>query len=517
MQSSSAKTTREASLDGASREDREIVRFARGGSFSIACTVIAQAALVITSIVLTHFLPRSDVGLFAQAHAISAMGSLLGLVGMRSALTRFVAMYRADNDTAAVHGAVRLGIGAAALAGIGLGAATYFSAEWLANSVFDDPALVTPIRWAALILPGSTIMVAATSATQGFRNVRPFNVVRRLIEPGVKLITITSILGLGGDINAAMAASAATTWIATIVALLWLRRLIGRLDGRPTYEPGPMFRFAFVSWGAAFAAQGLLWADILMVGWLRPSDEVALYQIASRVALLAALSLPPINAVLAPRAADLFRRNKSDEAATIYKVSSAWTLRLTLPAAIAILAIPEPILSVFGSEYRLAATAMLIIIPGQLFDALTGATATVLNMAGENVSTLIGNVSTLGLNIGLNALLIPQLGIEGAAVAWSASLILVNTYRTVMVRRRVFPVWPWSKASNKAALAAVAALIVGVGLHRLAFAGRPDFWVVFPVGAAVVLTYVAAVAAQGLDSADRVLIERFLPQSNTSR
>ena len=506
------KSVRGDSLEGASREDREIVRFARGSSFSIACSLTAQVALVVTSIVLTHFLVRSDVGLFAQAHALSAMGSLLGLVGMRSALTRFVAMYRADSDIAAVHGVVRMGIGAAALAGIGLGVTAYLFAEPLAVNVFDDADLATPFRWAALILPGSTIMVAATSATQGFRNVRPFNVVRRLIEPGVKLVTVSAVLWFGGDVNDAMAASAVTTWLATFVALAWLWRLMGPLDGKPTYQPGTVFRFAFVSWGAAFAAQGLLWADILMVGWLRPSADVALYQIASRVALLAALALPPINAVMAPRAADLFRRHKKDEAASIYQVSSAWTLRLTLPAAVAILVMPTPILSIFGSEYRVAVAAMLIIIPGQLFDALTGATATLLNMAGENMSTLIGNMSTLTLNIALNAILIPQMGIEGAALAWTASLIIVNSYRTIMVRRRIFSVWPWSKASAKAALAGIAAAAVGFGRHQLVLVGRSDVWVIVPVGFAIVVTYLGIIIAQGLDPADRVLIDRFLPR-----
>jgi len=505
-------TPRGDPLEGASREDREIVRLARGASFSVVCSLIAQAALVATSIVLTQFLARSDVGLYAQAHAISAIGSLIGLVGMRSALTRFVAMYRVDSNLAAVHGTIRLGISTAALVGAGLGVVVFVSAEWLAISVFDDAALLTPIRWAAAILPGSTLLVAATSATQGYRNVRPFNVVRRLIEPGVKLGAILVVLSVGGSINAAMAASAATTWLAALIALVWLRKIAGPAPARISYNSGPILRFAFVSWGAAFAAQGLLWADILMVGWLLPSEDVALYQIASRVALLAALSIAPINAVLAPRVANLFRNNKTSEASSVYQVAAAWTLRLTLPAAVAIIVVPTSILSVFGSEYIAAVTALWLLVPGQLFNASTGTTATILNMAGENVSTLIGNTGSLAINLGLNAALIPVMGIEGAAVAWSASLIIVNLYRAVMVRRRVVAVWPWSEATTSAGVAAVISGVAGYGLHQLVLDGSARVWTLLPIGLIIVVVYIAVLAVWGLTDADRLLLAKFNPR-----
>src|SRR5207248_487175 len=86
-----------------------------------------------------------------QAFAFLSLLGLVCLGGMGYALTRFVAVHRAEDDPAALRGTVRLGLVVPTLAAIVLGVALGLSAGALASAAFNDPRLAMPLRVARAI------------------------------------------------------------------------------------------------------------------------------------------------------------------------------------------------------------------------------------------------------------------------------------------------------------------------------------------------------------------------------
>ena len=77
---------------------------------------------------------------------------------------------------------------------------------------------------------------------------------------------------------------------------------------------------------------------------------------------------------------------------------------------------------VFGPEYRAAYLPALILLGGQVIFVYLGPVGVLLNMTGhENVHLRITVLAML-INFGLNALLIPTVGVEGAAISSSVTL-----------------------------------------------------------------------------------------------
>jgi O-antigen/teichoic acid export membrane protein len=66
---------------------------------------------------------------------------------------------------------------------------------------------------------------------------------------------------------------------------------------------------------------------------------------------------------------------------------------------------------------------------------------------------------TLGLNVVLNLILIPRVGVNGAAIAWAISLIISNTLIS-LVLYRAYSLQPFGPAFSRVALLAV--VIVGI-------------------------------------------------------
>ena len=105
-------------------------------------------------------------------------------------------------------------------------------------------------------------------------------------------------------------------------------------------------------------------------------------------------------------------------------------------------------LTLFGPDFVHGYPALVILCLAQLLNACAGPTLLVLNMTGLQVkSAFIFGASAL-FNGTANLLLIPRYGIEGAAAATGATIVLWNAWMVVTARRErailtyVFAGWP---------------------------------------------------------------------------
>src|SRR5207245_8517272 len=91
------------------------------------------------------------------------------------------------------------------------------------------------------------------------------------------------------------------------------------------------------------------------------------------------------------------------------------------------LAIFSPfLLSLFGHDFRSGHTALTILACWMLVDMATGPVTVVLLMSGKSLWNLVNTTTSLTVNIVLNVLLIPKYGMTGAAIAWTASIVVNN-------------------------------------------------------------------------------------------
>src|SRR5690606_19523202 len=75
----------------------------------------------------------------------------------------------------------------------------------------------------------------------------------------------------------------------------------------------------------------------------------------------------------------------------------------------------------FGNQYEAAYLPLVILTVGQLGNALFGSVGALLNMTGHERDTLSGMFVALLANLLIGVLLIPDLGMVGAAIASACS------------------------------------------------------------------------------------------------
>ncbi len=131
---------------------------------------------------------------------------------------------------------------------------------------------------------------------------------------------------------------------------------------------------------------------------------------------------------------------------------------------------------------------VVVLAIAALLAAAGGPVDLILLMAGRSGLSLVNSLVALGVNLGLNLLLIPHLGIIGAAIAWAAAIVVRNVLGMAQVINNLH--WlPFSKLSVYVGALALACFAVPAQLLQLA--GDPSD------GLLVVVLAVGAVAYLG--------------------
>jgi O-antigen/teichoic acid export membrane protein len=168
--------------------------------------------------------------------------------------------------------------------------------------------------------------------------------------------------------------------------------------------------------------------DLFLVNLFLGSAATGVYYIGVRVTEQVWLAAQPISTVLLPR---LSAQDPRDPPI------APMAIRLALYSALAVglgllLVVRPAVAGLFGSAYDAAAEVVLLLLPGALL--LSGARIACVAMTarGRPDLNLRVNIVVFALNVGLNLVLIPRLGMPGAAVATSLSYALGTVYALVL-------------------------------------------------------------------------------------
>ena len=177
--------------------------------------------------------------------------------------------------------------------------------------------------------------------------------------------------------------------------------------------------------------------NLWILGAFTSSVDVALYGAAVQFVTLVTTPLLLLNAVLPPIIAERYPR--PDRHASLERTLRTLTTMVSVPSLVVLVAFSVfagPLLEfVFGSVYRDASTALVVLAIGQSANVWSGPCGVLLKMADRHRLLLAINVAT-GLGVIIAGLLVvPDQGVTGAAVVSSVAVVAQNVAQVVAARR----------------------------------------------------------------------------------
>ncbi len=398
-----------------------LVGAARGGLANLVGAVIAAVAGVgVTWLVARSLGPEQAGSFFAATSAFVLAGSIARL-GTSTALVYWPARLRAQGHPELIRACLRAGLVPVAALSIVLAIVLWFAAPHY------FPHYQAPLRVLAVFLPLAALAEALLATTRGYRMMRPTVVLDKISRSGGQLLGI-GLLALFG-----FTASVAEWAFAWALPYVFIFIAAAVLVGRKVPRTGPSHGMAGEFWRftapraiASGAQTALQRVDVMLVAALAGLVPAAAYAVAGRFIVVGQLANGAISQAVQPRLAESLSIGDRATARGLYQTATAWLVLISWPLHLLVLNYAGFYLKFFGPAYVSAVPAVRILALGMLIGTGCGMVDIVLSMAGRTTWNLMNVLLALGTMISLDVLLIPALGIVGAAIGLAAAVVVNN-------------------------------------------------------------------------------------------
>lgn len=417
--------------------DGDTFEVARRAAAVLVVRIAAAGLAFGVNVIVARRYGATPTGVYFLALTTVSVLATFGRVGLDKAVVRFAAERAADEDWGGVGALYRQSVSLAAAVSAALAGVCAVAAPWISDGLFSEPALTPVLRiMAVAVVPMALVMLHAELLNGLLRPVAAL-----LLSPaGVQAAVIAGVLAMPlslGVEGVAVAFLVANTVGAVVGWLLFARTAP---QARSVTGDFPFRRLVATSLPFLVTAALVLvmgWADTIMLGIFRTPEEVAVFGAATRTATLVAIVLLAFNAVVPPRFAVLHASGDVAGLGRLARSTAALMALVALPIVIVMVAFPERVLSVFGSEFTGGAGALVVLSLAQYFNVASGTVAFALAMTGHQRQMQTSGTIAAVANVALNLVLIPAFGIMGAAVATGTSLVVVNLLNGIQVYRRL--------------------------------------------------------------------------------
>jgi O-antigen/teichoic acid export membrane protein len=272
------------------------------------------------------------------------------------------------------------------------------------------------------------------------------------------VILISLHFGLAGYLAAQVAS-------AGVVLILMTLSVWRRMPPQARTVPGighiekKVVAFSATAFGIAAVHFVLGQADKVALGYYLNARQVGVYAISMALVGFVPIALQSVNQIFAPTIAELHAAGNYVLLQRLYASLTKWVLIITIPLALTVAVFSKGLMTVFGSGFEAGAWVLAVGTIGQLFDCGVGSVGFLLLMSGNQVTLMKIQTANAVLMIILSIVLVPRLGILGAALASSITVAGTNLWGLVEVRQKL-KLFPYDRTYVKLIWPAIATAAV---------------------------------------------------------
>jgi len=377
-------------------------------------------------------------GIFAYVVAWTTLLGYFATLGAHVSLLRLLSAYVERGEWGLARGALRFGRRQVLL--IGAATAVTGAVAIIASSRVLSSELALSFLIAFAAIPMIALSLVNSAAVRAFGGVLMAIVPERIVRDGV-LIAISLVLVLTVGPDARLAVVALLCGVITVGGLSWY--FAQRL--RPPALISAPIQLDKVAWRRPAAALTLLMiadnvmsrAGVLALGASGRTREAGIFAVAYSFALLVTLPRMAVATVFAPVVSAKYA--KGDKAALQRLSGEATALSLigTACVVVPLVSLADPLLGLFGREFAASKMLVWLMVAGHAFSAACGPQQHIITMsANEPAGARIFGAAAV-LNVIGCAVAIPLLGMAGAAVALTASLVFWNVAMAIFIRQQL--------------------------------------------------------------------------------
>ncbi len=395
------------------------------GSFQLFVGVATSTAIMaVGTIILARLLSPAEYGLYSVALIPSLMINLFRDWGVNSAMTKYIAHFRAAEKDEDIRDIIVAGLIFKISTGLVLSLLSIFLADFIASTIFHRPESAPLISIVSITVFSGSLLTAVQWSFVGFERIE-LNSLTLICQAVVKSVLSPLLILLGLGALGAVLGHTFSFLLTSIIGLTMLYFFLFRNLKRIRINRFEMSKTLrnMLHYGVPLSISGIQEGFLLqfysfMMAFYCSDVMIGNLKVATNFAVILTFLTVPISTVLFPAFAKLGSQNEPRLLRTIFTSSVKYTAMLLVPATVAVMVLSKPMIStLFGGKWVYAPFFLTLYIISNLFSGFGILSVRSLLIGLGETKTLM-KLSLLTLLIGLPSafLLIPNLGIVGVIV-----------------------------------------------------------------------------------------------------
>lgn len=478
---------------------------------SLKDTIVQYTGIAIgylnIGILFPAFLSAAQIGLYSFLNSTARMLMTLTSLGTPATIIRFSPQYK---DVPAKYRWFLQWTGKRLLVGLlAMNALLFLTKDWVIQTFYADTPLIQ--TYYLYLLPLTSLLVVFFVVSAYVRSHL------RIVIPSVLEKVLLRIL------LAALAWGVATSYISfnqlitgftlahlviLLVLFIYALRLAPLPQKKGTVQVQPndqkqLTFFGLLNVLTALGSELVRNIDILMLAAMSGLADTGIYNIAFFIGAVIDMPMRSVGQISSPLIAKAWKEENTQEIGKLYQQSA---LNLMVAGGIIFVLIYANLDNIFaiipnGGIYSKGMDVVLLIGAARLISMSMGNNSEIIANSPYYYFNLISLVGLAVLTFVTNLILIPELGITGAALSTAVSLSLFNLSKYIFLWVK-YRLQPFSKANFMALVVVAVSLIVAYALPKMG-----TTWLDLFAGSGIItLVYVGLVFLFGLDKDFRDLL-----------
>src|SRR6266516_2912260 len=403
-----------------------VVLLSRAASFFLA---------IASAILLSRLLGTPGFGRFRLGSVVVQLLTTFCLLGLDGGLLRYLPVLETHGGNGSRTLLARSSRVVIAIS-LALSVALLLGAPALATYYFHSPGMTNVMRVFSLQVPVLVLFRFLSGAVTAAKRVDFASKITNILSPAIFLALLALIGFVYQVIYGTIAARILAQLAAVVCLVLFLTR---RYPKDPTNEPfadnvfRDYLRLSMPLFFIGMSYQVLNQMDTLMLGHFASEADVGIYSVATKVSSFMLIGLEIALPIVAPLFSQFSETHNMELTAALFRTVTKWLCYSALAMFACIAIFRTELLHVFGRSFSAGGTALLVLAAGQLVNAGAGPTGALLTMTGRQKWELANTLCMVAFNFVLNLILIPRMGVIGAAIATAASIATINGLKLVQV------------------------------------------------------------------------------------
>lgn len=481
------------------------VRVARGASYLYIQSFLSNLFGVVYFAFATRFLSVYEIGVTSVLFLITTVFPPLFNLAMPAAIVKFVPEYMGSRLKGRVSSVVKKGLIFGFSVSVITSAVLFLSSRFVSNLLFGSVAYQNMVEFLSIDIFAIMMIPFLSSVLNGFQRfgeVSFGSTFGYIVKYAVAVILLHYDFGLTGVILGWIAGDFTTI-------LIHLYNILPFKEGSDSVLFSELLRYSYPLYFAGLLNYFSLRIDQFLILVFLSTVDQGVYNAAVTASWVVLSVSESIHYALFPQFAERFGRKDRKALATASYVASRYLSIIYLPLAVGLATVALPTLSlVAGSAYIAGYIPLLLFSLTYAFTLLGPIATSLVSSLGKTKIIFWSTFIIFVADAALGVLMIPLLGIIGAALGKSVALILGFVFEM----RGLKSVFGWHFDTSTIRKTSVAVMVMAAVVLGVQICWFNIFYLPLYVLVGGVVYFVCLLVFKVVNHADVELIKDFLPK-----